>query len=146
MMHSNNTWWDVVHPILWGEISYRIVGMRMTMVYFLNSNLTYSWPHPPSIRVGYCYISTFEFMHKLWTMSNRQIWCTVDRRTTQMWWLVNIKYNHWNLWLFVMLFWLFSFDGFALTSPHLPIIFGSLMIFNESEVNHNHMTQVYVYG
>jgi len=56
--------------------------------------------------------------------SQLSIWHTLDSKTSQIWWLVNIEYKHLKWWLLYYFFYLILFDVFVPTSP---IIFGQVV-------------------
>ena len=65
-----------------------------------------------------------------------QVWHTLDGKTTQIWWLVDMEYKHSTLWLlYVMLLLLFSFDVFVPTSAHLLIFLNKWFVQIYSNVN-----------
>ena len=65
-------------------------------------------------------LSIYGFMHDFKQFQS-PIWRTLDRKTTQIWWLANMEYEHSKLWLLCCCFWCVVWC-FVLTSAH-PLFF-----------------------
>ena len=53
------------------------------------------------------------------------IWCTLDHKTTQIWWLTNMKYNHLNLLWYLCC--CFCCHHLMFWSPHIPNYFEQMV-------------------